>query len=83
MTGDWMDGIAISEVATSDALAHGCSGMDVSVPRVIRKEPNRSVAVAVATAGWTRRKQTRSISFMLVGDGSSRPYLLLWPGAVM
>ena len=66
-----MDGIAISEVATSDALAHGCSGMDVSVPRVIRKEPNRSVAVAVATVGCreerTRRKQTRSISFILAG----------------
>ena len=63
MTGDWMDGIAISEVATSDALAHGCSGMDVSVPRVIRKEPNRSVAVGNAAAGW--RKQTRSSnSFM-------------------
>jgi len=60
-----MDGIAISEVATSDALAHGCSGMDVSVPRVIRKEPNRSVAVAVAVAGCraerTRRKLTRSM----------------------
>ena len=74
-----MDGIAISEVATSDALAHGCSGMDVSVPRVIRKEPNRSVAVAVAVAvaiagcraERTRRKQTRSASFIfLVGDGN-------------